>query len=101
MSNLIPLTIATEAFLLLSFIIMYVSIGKSKRNILLVILLIIGGGPLLYFVIDDLYSNYADANIGLGLAFMFTWVYSVVAFIVAILLLLVKKKSDHDSSHET
>ncbi|MFJ7755230.1 hypothetical protein ACQKGI_00915 [Peribacillus muralis] len=100
MSNLIPMAIISEALLLLSFFILYLSIGKSRKNIVLAALLIIGGGPLLYFVIDDMNSNYADANIGLGLAFMFTWVYSVVAFIIAIILLLVKKKRNHDSSKE-
>ncbi|XGZ08752.1 hypothetical protein ACDZ29_20945 [Peribacillus sp. RS7] len=98
MSNLVTLTIASEAFLLLSFIIMILSIRNPKWNVLLVILLIIGGAPLLYLAIDHVKSDYMDANIGLGLAFMFTWIYSVVAFIIAIIL-LVKKKRNHNSSN--
>ncbi|MGE7763037.1 hypothetical protein [Peribacillus sp. NPDC097895] len=98
MSNLVTLTIASEAFLLLSFIIMILSTRNPKLNVLLVILLIIGGAPLLYLAIDHVKSDYMDANIGLGLAFMFTWIYSVVAFIIAIIL-LVKKKRNHNSSN--
>lgn len=99
MSNLVTLTIASEAFLLLSFIIMILSIRNPKWNVLLVILLIIGGAPLLYLAIDHVKSDYMDANIGLGLAFMFTWIYSVVAFIIAIIL-LVKKKRNNNISKE-
>ncbi|WP_370014706.1 hypothetical protein [Peribacillus sp. B2I2] len=99
MSNLVTLTIASEAFLLLSFIIMILSTRNPKWNVLLVILLIIGGAPLLYLAIDHVKSDYMDANIGLGLAFMFTWIYSVVAFIIAIIL-LVKKKRNNNISKE-
>ena len=99
MNDPIPLAIASEAFLLLSFFIMYVSTGKSKKT-LIILLSIIGGAPLLYFVIDDMNINYEDANIGLGLAFMFTWLYSAIAFIIAIILLVVKKKADHDIPKE-
>ncbi|MFD6210402.1 MULTISPECIES: hypothetical protein [unclassified Peribacillus] len=98
MSNLVTLTIVSEAFLLLSFIIIILSTRNPKLNVLLVILLIIGGAPLLYLAIDHVKSDYMDANIGLGLAFMFTWIYSVVAFIIAIIL-LVKKKRNHNISN--
>jgi len=81
MNKLLTLTIASELFLLLPF-------------------LIIGGGPLLYLSIDDLYSNYIDANIGLGLAFMFTWIYSVIALIVAISLIVKKKRKNNISKEE-
>jgi hypothetical protein len=95
MSNLVTWTIASEAFLLLSFIIIILSTKNPKMNVLWVILLIIGGAPLLYLAIDHVNSDYMDANIGLGLAFMFTWIYSVIAFIIAIIL-LVKKKRDNN-----
>jgi hypothetical protein len=81
MNKLLTLTIASELFLLLPF-------------------LIIGGGPLLYLAIDDLYSNHIDANIGLGLAFMFTWIYSLIALIVAISLIVKKKRKNNISKEE-
>ncbi|MDF9762002.1 lipopolysaccharide export LptBFGC system permease protein LptF [Peribacillus simplex] len=97
MSNFVTLTIASEAFLLLSFIIIFLSARNGKKNALLVILFIIGGAPLLYLAIDHATSDYLDANIGLGLAFMFTWIYSVIAFIIGIIL-LVKKKRNNDNN---
>ncbi|MDP1420570.1 hypothetical protein Q8G35_19835 [Peribacillus simplex] len=100
MSNLVTLTIASEAFLLLSFIIIILSTRNPKKNVLFVILFIIGGAPLLYLAIDHVNSDYMDANIGLGLAFMFTWIYSVVAFIIAIILLVKKKKNNNISKEQ-
>ncbi|MBK5459213.1 MULTISPECIES: hypothetical protein [Peribacillus] len=100
MSNLVTLTIASEAFLLLSFIIIFLSTRNTKKNVLLVILLIIGGAPLLYLAIDHVNSEYVDANIGLGIAFMFTWIYSVIAFIIAIILLVKKKRNNNISKEQ-
>ncbi|MDM5358451.1 hypothetical protein [Peribacillus sp. ACCC06369] len=99
MSNLVTLTIASEAFLLLSFIIIILSTRNPKKNVLFVILFIIGAAPLLYLAIDHLKNDYMDANIGLGLAFMYTWIYSAVAFIIAIIF-LVKKKRNNNISKE-
>ncbi len=92
MSNLVTLTIVSEVFLLLSFIIIILSTKNPKRNVLWVILFIIGAAPLLYLAIDHVKNDYMDANIGLGLAFMYTWLYSAVAFIIGIILLVKKKK---------
>ena len=69
-------------------------------NVLWVILLIIGGAPLLYLAIDHVKNDYMDANIGLGLAFMFTWIYSAVAFIIAIILLVKKKRNNNISKEQ-
>lgn len=92
MSNLVTLTIVSEVFLLLSFIIIILSTKNPKRNVIWVILFIIGAAPLLYLAIDHVKNDYMDANIGLGLAFMYTWLYSAVAFIIGIILLVKKKK---------
>ncbi|WHY99688.1 hypothetical protein [Peribacillus simplex] len=100
MSNLVTLTIASEAFLLLSFIIIILSSRNLKMNVLWVILLIIGGAPLLYLAIDHVKNDYMDANIGLGLAFMFTWIYSAVTFIIAIILLVKKKRNNNISKEQ-
>ncbi|MEC0344927.1 hypothetical protein AB9M93_24715 [Peribacillus frigoritolerans] len=99
MSNLVTLTIVSELFLLLSFIIIILSTKNPKRNVLWVILFIIGAAPLLYLAIDHVKNDYMDANIGLGLAFMYTWLYSAVAFIIGIIL-LVKKKRNNNISKE-
>lgn len=96
MSNLVTLTIASEIFLLLSFIIIFLSTRNTKKNLLMT-LLIIGGVPLLYKVIDHMNGHYMDANIGLGLAFMFTWIYSAITFVIAIILLVKKKRNNNIS----
>ena len=100
MSNLVTMTIASEAFLLLSFIIIILSSRYPKMNVLWVILLIIGGAPLLYLAIDHVKNDYLDANIGLGLAFMYTWIYSAVAIIIAIILLVKKKRKNNISKEQ-
>ncbi|MBT2605433.1 hypothetical protein J7E55_20835 [Bacillus sp. ISL-53] len=100
MSNLVTLTIASEAFLLLSFIIIILSTKNPKKNVLWVILFIIGAAPLLYLAIDHVKNDYMDANIGLGLAFMYTWLYSAVAFIIGIILLVKKKRNNNISKKE-
>ncbi|MCP1096824.1 hypothetical protein M0L17_24095 [Bacillaceae bacterium OS4b] len=99
MSNLVTLTIVSEVFLLLSFIIIILSTKNPKRNVLWVILFIIGAAPLLYLAIDHVKNDYMDANIGLGLAFMYTWLYSAVAFIIGIILLVKKKRNNNISKN--
>ncbi|MGZ0879511.1 hypothetical protein ACWZQY_026460 [Priestia megaterium] len=100
MNKLLTLTIASEIFLLLSFMSIYLTTGKTKKSIFLIPLLIIGGAPLLYLAIDDMNSNYMDANIGLGLAFMFTWIYSGITFVVAIILLVKRKRNNNISKEQ-
>jgi len=65
---------------------------KDEKNLLLIPLLIIGGASLLYLTIDDINNHYTDANIGLGLAFMFTWIYSVITFVIVIIIIAKKEK---------
>ncbi|MEH7320494.1 hypothetical protein ACRBU7_28550 (plasmid) [Priestia aryabhattai] len=100
MNKLLILTIASEMFLLVPFLIIYLTTRKTKKSLPLIILLIIGGAPLLYLAIDDMNSNYMDANIGLGLAFMFTWIYSTIAFIVAIILIVKRKRNNNISKEQ-
>jgi flagellar biogenesis protein FliO len=45
-------------------------------------------------------SHYVDANIGLGLAFMFTWIYSAIAFVVAIILIVRRKRNNNISKEQ-
>ncbi|MGW9165718.1 hypothetical protein ACWGPZ_30925 [Priestia megaterium] len=66
----------------------------------MLLFLIIGGDPLLYLAIDGLNSNYIDANIGLGLAFMFTWVYALFALIIAIIIVVRKKRKNNSSKEQ-
>ena len=100
MNKLLTLTIASEMFLLLSFMSIYLTTSKTKKSILLIPLLIIGGAPLLYLAIDDMNSHYMDANIGLGLAFMFTWIYSAIAFVIAIILIVKRKRNNNISKEQ-
>ncbi|MEB2278090.1 hypothetical protein LAV82_29290 [Bacillus sp. ILBB4] len=100
MNRLVILTIASEVFLLLSFLIIFLTTGRTKKSIFLIPLLIVGGSPLLYLAVDHMNSHYVDANIGLGLAFMFTWIYSAIAFVVAIVLMVKRKRKNNISKEQ-
>lgn len=100
MSKLLTLTIVSEIFLLLSFMLIFLTTRKTRKNILLIPLLIIGGAPLLYLAIDHMNSHYMDANIGLGFAFMFTWIYSLIAFVIAIIIIVKRKRNNNISKEQ-
>ena len=89
--NLVTWTIVSEVFLLLSCVIIFLKTSNPKKRVLLTVLFIIGGAPLLYLSIDHLINDYVDANIGLGFAFIYTWIYSIITCIIAITLLIMKK----------
>lgn len=97
---LLTLTIASESFLLLSFMLIFLITRKTKKSFLLIPLFIIGGAPLFYSTIDEMNNHYVDANIGLGLAFMFTWIYSVITFVIAIILIVKKKRNNNISKEQ-
>ena len=67
------------------FIFLYFQIHRSARRIKawFFIFSVISIGPLIYMQIDDFIQNYPDANIGLGLAYFYTWFMIVVAAVLA------------------
>jgi hypothetical protein len=95
MNTLLISAIGTELILFTSVFLLYVSSIKTRKSLIIhIIIFIIGAAPLLYAVIDDAVNNYPDANIGLGLLFMYTWIFSGIAFIIWIMkLIIIKKKS--------
>jgi hypothetical protein len=85
--------IGTETFLLISFCLLYLSSEKTKKSFVIQsVFFLVGGIPLAYAVIDHLINNYRDANIGLGLIFMYTWLFSAITVVVGIIKLVLKKR---------
>ncbi|WP_037465444.1 hypothetical protein [Shimazuella kribbensis] len=95
MSSLLLNVISTELLLIVSIYLLYLSSSKTIiSNIIHVVLLLLGGIPLLYATIDQITNNYPDANIGLGFAFMNTWIFNGIALVVWIIkLIVIKNKS--------
>lgn len=100
MNKLLTLTIASEIFLLIPFLLIFLTTKKTKKSLLLIPLFIIGGAPLFYSTIDEMNNHYVDANIGLGLAFMFTWIYSVITFVIAIIIIVKRKRNSNISKEQ-
>lgn len=53
---------------------------------------VLGGVPLIYMVLEELNSSRVDANIGLGLVFMYTWLFSGIVFVIFIIKLVLRNK---------
>jgi len=83
-------TIFTFVMLVLSFIILYLTRKhkNKKKSAFLVIGLVISALPLTYTLYDDYKNEYIGANIGLGLAFLLTWVITGTVFLVAMIKLI-------------
>ncbi|MXQ52438.1 hypothetical protein [Shimazuella alba] len=93
MNTLLINTIGTEVVLLISIFLLHLSSKKDKKAIIIhSLLFIIGGIPLIYLAIDHSTNDYSDANIGLGLIFIYTWIFSLVTIVVGIIKLMLKKK---------
>lgn len=76
----------TELILLLCCYLLYSLSKKTIKSVILhVLVYIIGGVPLIYMTLEDLNSFRLDANIGLGLVFMYTWAFSGIAFVIFII----------------
>lgn len=46
---------------------------------------LIGGSPLLYMALNQLLDPTIDANIGLGITFIYTWLFSAITFLLFLL----------------
>ncbi|MDQ0207517.1 hypothetical protein [Alkalicoccobacillus murimartini] len=91
---------STEMIMLLTillFIIVYgflfIQLNRATQQgkIWFFVFLVISAGPLIYMLYDDYTQDYLDANIGLGLAYFYTWFMTVLAAVVAIVVSLRKK----------
>jgi hypothetical protein len=78
---------------LIATFLLFLSSKKDKKAIIVHSpLFLLGGIPLIYAAIDHAAMDYRDANIGLGLIFMYTWFFSVITIVVGVLKLILKKK---------
>lgn len=77
------------------FSFLYFQIHGSARRIKswFFIFSVISVGPLIYMQIDDFIQNYPSANIGLGLAYFYTWFMIVVAAVLAVVSYIRKNSS--------
>ncbi|MEK8130658.1 hypothetical protein WMW72_22380 [Paenibacillus filicis] len=57
--------------------------GKQATGVLLLFLVL--AAPLSYLAYDDYRHQYPDANIGLGLALMFTWAVTLLLAAVSVI----------------
>jgi hypothetical protein len=57
-----------------------------------VLVYVVGGVPLLYIALDHLANPPIDANIGLGITFMYTWLFSAVTFLLFLLKVVRKRR---------
>lgn len=93
LDNLLIYFIGTELILLLCCYLLYLLSKKTIKSVILhVLVYIIGGVPLIYMTLEDLNSSRLDANIGLGLVFMYTWVFSGIAFVIFIIKRILKNR---------
>ncbi|MGP1906902.1 hypothetical protein ACTSEZ_01960 [Metabacillus sp. JX24] len=91
---LVIITAVTAAALAAAYWLVFKSIQnrtKAKTG-LVIILFLFSGSPVIYALYDEAVTEYADANIGLGLSFMTTWFLTLAAAIAGIVLLKRKKR---------
>lgn len=78
--------ILTIILFLLVFGLLYIQLHRSTSlvKIWYFIFLFIAAGPLTYMLYDDYTHSYLDANIGLGLAYFYTWFMVVLAAVLSV-----------------
>ncbi|WP_020620752.1 hypothetical protein [Paenibacillus daejeonensis] len=78
-----------------SFLYFQIHGSASRVKMWFFIFLVISIGPLIYIQIDDFIKRYPDANIGLGLAYFYSWFMIVIAAVVAVVSYVRKKSNAH------
>ncbi|SDD15042.1 hypothetical protein SAMN02799630_02246 [Paenibacillus sp. UNCCL117] len=58
---------------------------RGKRAAGMLLLFVVLAFPLAYLAYDDYRHNYLDANIGLGIALMFTWAVTLVLAVISVI----------------
>ncbi|TSB47732.1 hypothetical protein [Alkalicoccobacillus porphyridii] len=83
--------------LIIAFGVLYLQLPRSKRRVKIAFFffLAISATPLIYILYDDFTHAYQDANIGLGLAYFYTWFMTGIVAIMAIIWFLLRKKKKH------
>lgn len=97
--NVFITALLTFLALILVFGSLYFQLRGSKRGtkIAFILFLVVSAVPLAYLLIDDYMQNYQDANIGLGLAFFYTWFMIVIAALLAFICILrMKRREEKD-----
>lgn len=86
----------TFLLLIIAYISLYNAIHKrtSFARYSVLVLLVASGAPLAVMLVLDNARQASDANIGLGMAFMLTWVITALIFLLSLVIwsLRVRKK---------
>lgn len=82
------------ALLIISFLCLYAALRKRTTfaRYSMTVLLIASGAPLAVLLVIESRRNALDANIGLGMAFLLTWLITAVVFAAALILWIVKQR---------
>ncbi|KSU89341.1 hypothetical protein LZP85_10970 [Priestia flexa] len=78
--------VGTFLLLFVAFLCLFWTIRRPKpwKGIALLASFFVCSAPLLYALYDESKHNYLDANIGLGLAYIFTWGLTTLLAVIAL-----------------
>ena len=84
--GVLPWAIRDGLLLFAAFLFFYLTFTLNRwKTLLFFLLFLLSIAPLSYVVYDDFTHTYIDANIGLGLGFLLTWLLTALYNILAIL----------------
>ncbi|KUP20539.1 hypothetical protein [Paenibacillus sp. DMB5] len=86
MDRLIQQASLSFVLLILSYLSMYYALPKrtSFARYSVLVLLLASGAPLAILLVQESLREAADANIGLGMAFLLTWAITGLVFLVSL-----------------
>ncbi|WP_171717491.1 hypothetical protein [Paenibacillus phytohabitans] len=84
----------TFVLLVIGFISLYAAIHKRTNfaRYSMTVLLIASGAPLAVMLVLESRRDALDANIGLGMAFLLTWLITALVFAASVIIWIVKKR---------
>lgn len=82
------------ALLIASYLCLYAAVHKRTAfaRYSITVLFIASGAPLAVMLILESQREALDANIGLGMAFMLTWLITALVFLIALITWIVKAR---------
>lgn len=91
--NLIATFVMTLVGLAIPFVIYVTATAPTRKRTYKwpVVVYLLLASPVLVSIVSDYIMQYEDANIGLGLAFMFTWLVTGIAFFIVLFVVARKK----------
>ncbi|AIQ56556.1 hypothetical protein [Paenibacillus borealis] len=86
----------TFLLLIAGFISLYAAIHKRTTfaRYSMTVLLVASGAPLAVMLVLESRRDALDANIGLGMAFLLTWLITALVFAASVIIWIVKKRKN-------